>query len=280
MVPQRAALAGGSRAFVIRSVWSPVRGLAFTHVLQLIINGLSVELNPVKAPRHIAIIMDGNGRWAMARGLPRTEGHKAGAAAVRTVVEECRRLGIGYLTLYAFSSENWNRPPGEIAALFSLLLEFLAVETPQLERRGIALHVLGDLEGLPLPQRAALNRAMAKTAKGKDMHLNLALNYGSRAEILRAARSMSHLPPEQITDDAFSSALYTAGQPDPDLLIRTSGELRLSNFLLWQCAYTELYFTDIYWPDFNAAELRAAIAAYAARDRRFGRAGEEDVNGC
>lgn len=214
--------------------------------------------------------------------MPRTDGHRAGAAAVRAVVEECRRLGIGFLTLYAFSRENWNRPPGEIAALFALLLEFLAVETPQLVRQGIALRVLGDLDGLPLAQRAALSHAMARTANGREMQLNLAINYGARDEILRAARLAATLPPEEIDEELFARGLYTAGQPDPDLLIRTSGELRLSNFLLWQCAYSELYFTDVYWPDFDVAELHAALAVYAARDRRFGRAesrGEETKNG-
>lgn len=221
-------------------------------------------------PRHIAIIMDGNGRWAEMRNLPRSEGHRAGARAVREVVEECRRLGIGHLTLYAFSSENWSRPPGEIASLFSLLLEFLAVETPRMEAQGIALRVLGDLQGLPGPQRAALNYSRAHTASGKSMILNLALNYGARAEIIQAARALSGRRPEEITEETFKGALYTAGQPDPDLLIRTSGELRLSNFLLFQCAYSEFYFTPVLWPDFTSAELRKALAAFGARDRRFG----------
>lgn len=224
-------------------------------------------------PRHIAIIMDGNGRWAEQRGLPRAEGHRAGARAVRETVEECRRLGIGYLTLYAFSSENWSRPPGEIAALFSLLLEFLTVETPSMIRQGIALRVIGDSERLPAAQRAALGHSMAATSAGREMVLNLALNYGARAEIVRAARRLCGSDPVSITEESLGRELYTAGQPDPDLLIRTSGELRLSNFLLFQCAYSELYFTPVLWPDFNKHELKSALDSYAARERRFGGTG-------
>lgn len=221
-------------------------------------------------PVHIAIIMDGNGRWAAQRGLPRKEGHKAGARAVRITVEACRKLGIGYLTLYAFSSENWSRPPAEIAALFSLLLDFLTSETPTMEREGIALNVLGDTSALPAPQRAALAWSIARTRKGRDMTLNLALNYGGRADIIRACRQLAGRAPSDITEDEFANQLSTAGQPDPDLLIRTSGEQRLSNFLLYQCAYSELYFTDALWPDFDAAELDRALLAYSRRDRRFG----------
>jgi len=232
-----------------------------------------VKTEKTNLPRHIAIIMDGNGRWAVARGLPRAEGHRAGARAVRATVEECRKLAIPHLTLYAFSSENWSRPKSEIASLFSLLLEFLAVETPRLEQQGIALHVLGDINGLPAPQRAALKHSVAKTAAGTAMHLNLAINYGARAEIVRAARSLAEQPLEAITEAAFAERLYTAGQPDPDLLIRTSGEIRLSNFLLWQCAYSEFYFTQTLWPDFDAAELNLALKAFAGRQRRFGHAG-------
>lgn len=221
-------------------------------------------------PRHIAIIMDGNGRWAAERNLPRKEGHRAGANTVRKIVEECRRLGIGYLTLYAFSSENWARPPGEIASLFSLLLEFLTIETPRMEAQGIALNVIGDLAGLPLAQQLALKHSMKRTSAGSAMKLNLALNYGARQEILQACKRLSGMNPEAITEEIFAEHLYTAGQPDPDLLIRTSGELRLSNFLLFQCAYSELYFTSAYWPDFDEQELQAALTAYSSRERRFG----------
>lgn len=214
--------------------------------------------------------MDGNGRWATARGLPRTAGHRAGADAVRATVEECRKLGVSYLTLYAFSSENWSRPPAEIAALFSLLLEFLTKETPRMQEQGIALNVLGNWEGLPAPQRVAIKHCMAKTADGNAMRLNLALNYGGRAELVEAMRKLAGSRPEDITEASIANALYTAGQPDPDLLIRTSGELRLSNFLLWQCAYSEFYFTPVLWPDFGAQELAKALEAYAGRQRRFG----------
>ena len=238
-----------------------------------------------KLPAHIAIIMDGNGRWAQARGLPRTAGHRAGADAVRAVVRECRRLGIPHLTLYAFSSENWNRPKTEISALFGLLLEFLGAEVPTMVEQGIRLKVLGDLDGLPLAQRTALRHAMSRTAQGADMTLNLALNYGGRAELARAAKKLAaeaaagSLAPDAITEEALAARLDTAGQPDPDLVIRTSGEQRLSNFLLYQCAYSELWFTPVLWPDFGAEELRKALNDYAGRSRRFGKT-REQADGC
>ena len=225
-----------------------------------------------KLPAHIAIIMDGNGRWAQARGLPRSAGHRAGAEAVRTVVTECRGLGIRHLTLYAFSSENWNRPKSEISALFSLLLEFLRREVPLMEEKGIALKVLGDLEGLPLPQRTALRHAMGRTEAGREMTLNLALNYGGRAELVRAVRGFlrDNARPEDVTEESLAQRLYTAGQPDPDLLLRTSGEQRISNYLTFQSAYSELYFTSTYWPDFTPEALHRALVEYAGRNRRFG----------
>ena len=234
-----------------------------------------------KLPRHIAIIMDGNGRWAQARGLPRTAGHRAGADAVRAVVRECRRLGIPHLTLYAFSSENWNRPKTEISALFGLLLEFLGAEVTTMQEQGIRLKVLGDLDGLPLAQRTALRHAMSRTADGTRMTLNLALNYGGRAELVRAARALvaEGVPPQGITEEALAEKLDTAGQPDPDLVIRTSGEQRLSNFLLYQCAYSELWFTPVLWPDFGAGELQKALNDYAGRSRRFGKT-REQADGC
>lgn len=226
--------------------------------------------------------MDGNGRWAEKRGLPRTEGHRAGARAAREIVAECRRLGVPYLTLYAFSSENWSRPRAEISALFALLLEFLNKETPELLKRGARLNVIGDLDGLPAPLRAALKKSMERTAAGDSrMILNLALNYGSRAEIARAVRLLlaRKVDPADVTEESIAQCLDTGGQPDPDLLIRTSGEQRLSNFLLYQAAYSELYFSPVLWPDFDAAALREALAAYAARERRFGKAGEDAKNG-
>lgn len=232
---------------------------------------------PENLPAHIAVIMDGNGRWAQARGLPRSAGHRAGAEAVRVVVTECRRLGIRHLTLYAFSSENWNRPRAEVSALFNLLLEFLRLEVPLMEEKGIALRVLGELDGLPLPQRTALRHAMSRTAHGREMFLNLALNYGGRAELVRAVQSFLRegANPEEVTEQSLAARLYTRDQPDPDLLIRTSGEQRLSNYLLYQCAYSELYFTPTPWPDFGVAQLHEALAAYAARSRRFGKTQEQ-----
>lgn len=228
-------------------------------------------------PAHIAIIMDGNGRWAQARGLPREAGHRAGAEAARQIVTQCRSLGIETLTLYTFSSENWNRPKTEISALFSLLLEFLGQEVPRMKKQGIALKVLGDLEGMPLAQRTALRHAIQTTQAGCDMTLNLAINYGGRSELVRAVRSFlaDGVCPEDVTEQSLSDRLYTAGQPDPDLLIRTSGELRISNYLLYQCAYSELYFSSVLWPDFDAAQLQLALDAYASRSRRFGKTQEQ-----
>ena len=223
-------------------------------------------------PRHVAIIMDGNGRWAASRNMPRSEGHRAGAQAVRETVTEIRRLNVPYLTLYAFSSENWKRSESEIAFLFGLLLDFLTVETPKMEREGIRLNVIGQFSRLPLPQRKALQFSMARTSHCTQMTLNLALNYGGRAEIVEAAKKLilEKADPSLLTEEMFAGYLDTAGQPDPDLLIRTSGEERLSNFLLYQAAYSELYFTPVCWPDFNVAELHKAFGAYANRSRRFG----------
>ena len=228
-------------------------------------------------PRHVAIILDGNGRWAKARGLGRSEGHRAGALAVREIVTYCREIGLRHLTLYTFSSENWSRPKTEVSALFSLLLEFLKAEVPRMLQQGISLKVFGDVEGLPLAVRTALKLAVKTTAKGGAMDLNLALNYGSRAEIVRAVRQIvaDGVPADQITEETIASRLYTAGQPDPDLVIRTSGEQRLSNYLLYQCAYAELYFTPVPWPDFTPAEMAKALEAYRHRSRRFGKIQEQ-----
>ncbi len=228
-------------------------------------------------PRHVAIIMDGNGRWAKARGLGRSEGHRAGALAVREIVQYCREIGLKHLTLYTFSSENWSRPKAEVSALFSLLLEFLKAEMPRMLQQGISLKVFGDVEGLPLAVRTALKLAVKSTARGKAMDLNLALNYGSRAEIVRAVRQIvaDGVPAGQITEETLASRLYSAGQPDPDLVIRTSGERRLSNYLLFQCAYAELYFTPVAWPDFTPAEMAKALEDYQSRSRRFGKTQEQ-----
>ena len=223
-------------------------------------------------PAHIAIIMDGNGRWAQERGLSRSEGHKAGVRAAKAIVTECRRLGIRHLTLYTFSQENWGRPKDEVSLLFQLLVSFLGEELPSMERNGISLCVFGDLDGLPLPARTALRHAMNRTAKCSDMIVNLALNYSGREEILRAARLLMQqgVKPEAVTEEAFRSCLYSAGQPDPDLIIRTSGEQRISNYLTFQSAYSELYFTSTYWPDFTPEALHKALVEYAGRNRRFG----------
>jgi undecaprenyl diphosphate synthase len=228
-------------------------------------------------PRHIAIIMDGNGRWATARGLPRVLGHRAGAQAVRRVVEACRELGVGVLTLYAFSWENRDRPREEIHELMSLLDEFIAHEQPTLLANGIRLRAIGRLGELPEGVIGNLRRVIDETSHGSRMTLILALSYGGRQEIADAARRRAaqvrrgELLPEQIDETALAGVLDTAGLPDPDLLIRTSGEQRLSNFLLWQSSYTELYMTQTLWPDFTKADLLEAIAEYERRERRFGR---------
>ncbi len=228
-------------------------------------------------PAHIAIIMDGNGRWAQKRGLSRSEGHCAGTRTAKDIVTRCRELGVRHLTLYTFSRENWSRPKDEIGLIFDLLVQYLRGELQNLVEQDIHLAVLGEMADLPFAARQALSLVMQKTADCRTMTLNLALNYSGREEILRAARALAakNLPPEAITETAFADELYTKGQPDPDLIIRTSGELRLSNYLLFQAAYAEFYFTDTLWPDFDAAELERALADYAGRQRRFGRTGEQ-----
>ncbi len=232
-------------------------------------------------PKHIAIIMDGNGRWAQKRGLLRTDGHRAGAEAVRKIVTHCRTLGIEHLTLYTFSHENWQRPKEEVSTLFSLLVEFLGKEVPLMVEKDISLNILGDVEALPLAVRTALMHGIKRTAgseqKPTKMQLNLALNYGGRAEILRAVRQVvaNGLLAEEITEDVFRKYLYTKDMPDPDLVIRTSGEVRISNYLLFQNAYSEFYFCDTLWPDFGPEHLEAALQSYATRNRRFGKTQEQ-----
>ena len=228
------------------------------------------------APRHLAIIMDGNGRWAKKRLLPRTEGHRAGADAVVRVTKAARELGVRYLTLYAFSTENWKRPATEVGALMSLLAHFLDTKLATLIADGVQLKTIGRTEGLPEPARSKLLDAVEKTRNNTAQTLILALNYGGRAEIADAARRIAddartgRLDPAAMDEECFRKYLYDPEIPDPDLMIRTSGELRLSNFLLWQLAYAELYVTDTLWPDFDRAELERAFAAYGRRDRRFG----------
>ncbi|WP_207262523.1 polyprenyl diphosphate synthase [Desulfovibrio sp. Huiquan2017] len=231
----------------------------------------------MQIPTHIAVIMDGNGRWAKQRGLPRSDGHRAGTEAARAVVTHCRELGVRFLTLYTFSKENWSRPKDEIGTLFDLLTTFLKREEKSLKEQGIRLNILGEIDAMPLAVRQVLRHVMRQTAQCEDMTLNLALSYSGRDEIVRAARALvaKGVPPEAVTEEAFAAELWTAGQPDPDLIIRTSGELRLSNYLLFQCAYAELHFTDIYWPDFTPAELDKAIKDLNSRQRRFGKTGEQ-----
>ncbi len=238
---------------------------------------VAAQLDPKRLPAHIAIIMDGNGRWAKQRNYPRILGHKAGIDPVRTVVETCAQLRLEALTLYAFSVENWKRPRHEIEGLWRLLRLYLRRELPSLMRNEIQLSAIGRLESLPAPVQAELQSVMDKTAQNRGMRLNLAINYGGRTELVDAVNSMlenarneGNLDSLEITEEAISSHLYTAGLKDPDLLIRTSGEMRISNFLLWQIAYAELYVTETLWPDFSRLELLEAISEYQSRDRRFG----------
>ena len=223
-------------------------------------------------PAHIAVIMDGNGRWAQSRNLSRSEGHRAGVRATKGIVTECRCLGIPYLTLYTFSQENWGRPKDEISFLFQLLVDFLNVELPEMERQNIRLNIYGDISALPMSTRAALNHALKRTAGCSAMTVNLALNYSGRDEILRAVKSLlaAQVSADSVTEDMFRTHLFSQEQPDPDLIIRTSGELRLSNFLSFQGVYSELYFSDRLWPDFSAEDLHLALENFAGRKRRFG----------
>jgi undecaprenyl diphosphate synthase len=225
-----------------------------------------------RLPRHIAVIMDGNGRWAAQRHLPRVEGHRAGIDAVRDVVETSARLGIQVLTLYAFSVENWKRPALEVSTLMMLLKRYLRIELDTLLRNNIRFQVIGREEELARDVRSELEAAEARTAGNTGMQFNIALNYGGRAEIVEAVKRAiaEGIDPAGLDEQRFSSLLYTAGQPDPDLLIRTSGEMRVSNFLLWQIAYAEIWVTDTLWPDFRCRDLLDAILAYQKRDRRYG----------
>ena len=229
-----------------------------------------------RLPRHVAIIMDGNGRWAQRRGLPRIEGHRQGVASVRRVTEQCVARGIGQLTLYCLSSENWRRPEAELAFLMHLLEQYLIEERALMMRQRIRLSVIGRREGLPATTLAALDRTVELCAGNDGMRLCLAINYGSRGEIVAAARDLARdaaaglIPVDAIDEAAFAARLDTAGMPDPDLLIRTAGEMRVSNFLLWQISYAELWVTPLTWPEFTAAHLDEALAAFAERDRRYG----------
>ncbi|PNU19811.1 isoprenyl transferase [Geothermobacter hydrogeniphilus] len=227
-------------------------------------------------PRHLAIIMDGNGRWAENRCLPRIAGHRQGVRTVREIVQECQRLGVDYLTLYAFSSENWGRPDDEVSALMELLSIYLREQFDLMLEKRIRLRVIGEIERLPLPVRRVLEETVAKTGDHDGMVLTLALSYGARNEILRASQRLAarvaagELSPDAIDEELFAGSLDTSGMPDPDLLIRTSGEMRISNFLLWQIAYAEMVFTPVLWPDFGVEELHWALTEFTRRERRFG----------
>ena len=227
-------------------------------------------------PRHLAVIMDGNRRWAKERRLPSVLGHQAGVRSFRRLLESCREIGIPYLTAYAFSAENWRRSPAEVGVLMALFERYAAREREKLRRTGIQFRLIGNVEDLPQQVKREFLLTVEATKDNTAMVLNLAVNYGSHEELVRAMRLLARqvqegvLAPEAITAEAISAHLYTAGQPEPDLLIRTSGELRMSNFLLWQAAYTEFFFTDAYWPDVDRAVLEQALAEFARRDRRYG----------
>jgi undecaprenyl diphosphate synthase len=251
--------------------------MSFDQLLEWIPQGgaeeaLARQIEMDRLPRHVAIIMDGNGRWAGQRHLPRVEGHRAGIDSVRDVVETSARLGLDVLTLYAFSVENWKRPATEISTLMMLLKRYLRLELSTLLRNNIRFKVIGRTEALAPDVLEELTAAERKTATNTGMLFNIALNYGGRTEIVDAARRAmeSGLDPQDLDEDRFAGFLYTGGQPDPDLLIRTSGEMRVSNFLLWQIAYAEIWVTDTLWPDFRCRHLLEGVLAYQKRDRRFG----------
>ncbi|MEO0092250.1 MAG: isoprenyl transferase [candidate division WOR-3 bacterium] len=231
----------------------------------------------IKIPDHIAIIMDGNGRWAKKRGLPRYFGHRKGVEAVRTTVRACAEFGVKYLTLYVFSSENWQRPASEVNKLMQLLQELLIKEEPELNKNNVKVKAIGQIERLPAKVRENLNYLIDKTQNNTGLVLVLALSYGSRSEIVDAIKKIPIKEIKNLTSEDLRQYLYDPEIPDPDLLIRTGGEIRLSNFLLWQSAYTELYFTDVLWPDFNKKELWKAIEDFSKRKRRFGRVSEYEI---
>ena len=237
---------------------------------------LAAQYDPAAAPRHVAIIMDGNGRWAHQRGLPRVAGHRAGAESVRAVIEACPPLGVRYLTLYTFSVENWKRPEREVSALMGLIERNLRQEGEELHALGAKVGAIGRLEQLPASLRQVLADIGRLTEKNDRIQVNLALNYGGRAEVVDACRALARqvaageLAPEAIDEAAIAAHLYAPEVPDPDLMIRTAGEMRTSNYLLWEAAYTELYVTPVLWPDFRRPHLLAALAAYQGRERRFG----------
>lgn len=239
------------------------------------------QIDKERLPQHVAIIMDGNGRWAKKRGLQRVLGHRSGVQAVRRVTEVAAELGVKYLTLYAFSTENWNRPKEEVDALMNLFVDTIEKETPSLKKNNVCLHAIGDMQRLPQEARVRFEHCIAETSSNTGLNLVIALSYSARWELTEAVRKAveaainGEVKAEEVNEAYVSDLLTTAGMPDPDLLIRTSGELRISNFLLWQLAYAELYFTDVEWPDFGREEFYEAIYAYQQRERRYGKTGDQ-----
>ena len=231
------------------------------------------EMSPVPAPRHVAIIMDGNGRWAESREMSRSEGHRAGVANIRRTIKAFAKAGVEYLTLYAFSTENWGRPIAEVDALIAIMLDVIGPESENLHEQGVRIKHIGSLDRLPQNLRDAISNTIEMTKHNDRLTLCVAFNYGSRTEILDAVRKMlaDGVAPERVDESLFATYLDTAGIPDPDLIIRTAGEMRLSNFLLWQAAYSEFYCTSALWPDFDEVEVEKALESYARRERRFGR---------
>lgn len=233
---------------------------------------LPLDLTTIKIPTHVAIIMDGNGRWARRRGLPRQAGHRAGVENLRRIIDACVEFGIQILTIYAFSTENWGRPPSEVRALMRIFARVLDQEVYELHEQGVCLHHLGDLSGISPDLQSKVKRAIELTKNNKKLILNVAFNYGGRAEIIHAVKQVLQdgVAPERLTEELFSSYLFTKDLPDPDLVIRTSGELRISNFLIWQAAYAEYLAVPEFWPDFNREALHKALVAFSERERRYG----------
>ncbi len=242
-------------------------------ILKAAVSEARPAASPERTPRHVAIIMDGNGRWATLRGMARTDGHRAGTRNIRSTIEAFTRAGVEYLTLYAFSTENWNRPSGEVNALISLIEEVIRTEVEDLHRKGVRIKHLGSLDRLPKKLQKSILNSIELTKRNTGLTLCVAFNYGARAELLSAVKRMltDRIDPEAVDEALFESYLHTAGVPDPDLIIRTAGEMRLSNFLLWQAAYAEFYSTPAFWPDFDAIEVENALEAFRQRRRRFGR---------
>jgi undecaprenyl diphosphate synthase len=238
-----------------------------------------LKIPPERIPRHVAMIMDGNGRWALSRGLPRVAGHKAGTENLRRIIRATAEFGIKYLTIYAFSTENWGRPPEEVRGLMGILQDVIDHELNELHKEGVQLRHIGRLERLDEKIQAKVLKAIDLTKDNDRLILNIAWNYGGRDEIVCAIQKIMRdgIPPEKVTDELVSQYMFTAGVPDPDLVIRTSGELRISNFLIWQAAYSEWYITPTFWPDFDKDEYRRALESYAQRDRRYGKISSEEL---